>query len=232
MKRQRYFPSNRAAEPGWFRNFAVKLLVYATRLALDPEATADRRMDALYSAYLAGSWLTAAKSFSAACAKSLEHLYTGTGAFTPLLFHPPDLPEGVVEVPAGALERLFAFIQIIKNSPGYTRAIGLDLGIEGSGRGPARELPEFTLAVELVDGWQAVRVAFKKFGRQGVSLESRRVDGDWEDLGIGVRAPWRDDRPLLAPGVPEVREYRLRFWHKGSPTGEYTEVQKITVSPG
>jgi hypothetical protein len=39
------------------------------------------------------------------------------------------------------------------------------------------------------------------------------------------------DRPLLNPAQPEVREYRLRFWDKGTPNGAWSEVQKITVAP-
>ena len=40
-----------------------------------------------------------------------------------------------------------------------------------------------------------------------------------------------DERPLLAAGTPEVREYRMRFWDKGTPNGDWTDVVKVTVSP-
>jgi len=29
-----------------------------------------------------------------------------------------------------------------------------------------------------------------------------------------------DERPLLAAGTPEVREYRMRLWDKGTPNGD------------
>ena len=32
-------------------------------------------------------------------------------------------------------------------------------------------------------------------------------------------------------GTPEVREYRMRFWDKGMPNGDWTDVVKVTVSP-
>jgi hypothetical protein len=40
-----------------------------------------------------------------------------------------------------------------------------------------------------------------------------------------------DERPLLVAGTPEVREYRMRFWDKGTPNGDWTDVTKVTVSP-
>ncbi|MCA1963224.1 MAG: hypothetical protein LDL31_04705 [Prosthecobacter sp.] len=40
-----------------------------------------------------------------------------------------------------------------------------------------------------------------------------------------------DERPLLVAGAPEVREYRMRFWDKGTPNGDWTDVVKVTVSP-
>jgi hypothetical protein len=36
---------------------------------------------------------------------------------------------------------------------------------------------------------------------------------------------------LLVATQPEVREYRLRFWDKGTPNGDWCDVVKITVSP-
>jgi hypothetical protein len=34
---------------------------------------------------------------------------------------------------------------------------------------------------------------------------------------------------LVEPKLPEVREYRLRWWDKGEPNGEFSPVQKIVV---
>src|SRR5207302_50339 len=48
------------------------------------------------------------------------------------VFTPPALPAGVAAVFAGALNRIFAFVQLIKNSSADTAAIDSDLGIVGS----------------------------------------------------------------------------------------------------
>ena len=44
------------------------------------------------------------------------------------------------------------------------------------------------------------------------------------------RQDFTEDLRLVA-GQPEVREYRMRFWDKGTPNGDWTPVQKQTVSP-
>lgn len=38
-------------------------------------------------------------------------------------------------------------------------------------------------------------------------------------------------RPLLDPALPEVRQYRLRFWEDSQPVGEWTDIASATVSP-
>ena len=39
-----------------------------------------------------------------------------------------------------------------------------------------------------------------------------------------------NDRPLLVPGQPEIREYKLRFWDAGQENGDWTDVASATVS--
>ncbi len=48
---------------------------------------------------------------------------------------------------------------------------------------------------------------------------------------IDTESPYMDERPLLVAATPEVREYRMRFWDKGTPNGDWTDVVKVTVSP-
>ena len=47
---------------------------------------------------------------------------------------------------------------------------------------------------------------------------------------IDTETLYVDERPLLVAGTPEVREYRLRFWDKGTPNGDWTPVDKTTVA--
>lgn len=233
MKRQRYFPSTLTARPEWFRNFADQLLAANATLGFITAEINPVVSDARFCEYASGTWLTAAREFGPAATAALEDFYTGSGTAPYVLpgFTPPDLPDGVVAVPAGALERIFAFVKTIKARSTYTEAIGLQLGIVGQEDATEHPLPEFTLKQERAEGCQCVKVSFKKFGRQGVVIWCRRGGGAWEMLGIDLNTPYLDERPLLVAGQPEVREYRLQYYDDSAPTGDFTPVQSVTVTP-
>ena len=76
-----------------------------------------------------------------------------------------------------------------------------------------------------------MRLTFFKYSHMGVHIESRRGNGLWEFLSVDTETPYLDERPLLGAGQPEVREYRMRFWDKGTPNGDWTDVSSVTVSP-
>ena len=136
----------------------------------------------------------------------------------------------MVAVKTGALVRLFALVGKMKEAGGYTEAIGTDLGIVGSAA-TEKALPKFSADLLQGTGCQCVKLSFAKYGHMGVYIESRRGTGAWEFQAIDTESPYMDERPLLAAGTPEVREYRMRFWDKGTPNGDWTDVVKVTVSP-
>lgn len=167
-----------------------------------------------------------------AATAGLREAYSGSGAAAMALpvFTPPPLG-GAVAVPPGALDRIFKFVQTIKSAPAYTEAIGLQLGIVGEEDGAENPLPTFTITMERGGGTcECVRIVFNKYGRDGVVIQSRR-DGDWELLAIDLSSPYLDDRPLLAAGQPEVREYRLQYYEDAAASGGFTNVASVTVAP-
>jgi len=50
-------------------------------------------------------------------------------------------------------------------------------------------------------------------------------------LGIDLNSPYLDERALLVAGQPEVRDYRLQFYDDDGPTGDFTPIQSVTVTP-
>jgi hypothetical protein len=149
----------------------------------------------------------------------------------------PALPEGVASVPPGVLTRLFDLVALIKASPGYTKAIGLELGIEvpdsseGGGTPAPPTGPEVKAAAIMGVHGPAGRLTFVKQGHMGVYIESRRGAGDWEFLAIETNSPYNDERPMLVAGQPEVRDYRVRYWDKGTPNGPWCDIIRLTVGP-
>ncbi|MEI7728399.1 MAG: hypothetical protein WCO56_02460, partial [Verrucomicrobiota bacterium] len=144
----------------------------------------------------------------------------------------PELPKDVTPVPPGALNRIFGLVHKLKLAKAYTKTIGLDLGVETPGNFAAHPVPTLKLTVVAGIKKQAARLAFVKFGHQGVLIESRTNGGPWQKLGTYTRSPFLDTRPLLVPGVAEVREYRIRFIDMDAPTGDWSGVAKIAIGPG
>ena len=110
--------------------------------------------------------------------------------------------------------------------------IGEDLGIIGAPVTNGQPSPVFTLGLEGGESCDCVEVGFQKFTHQGVAIDSRRgAEEGFSFLANDTSRPFVDVRPLLVPGVPEVREYRLRFWDKGVANGEWSESASVTVGP-
>lgn len=233
MRRQPYFPNRIAQRPEWFANFATQLLLANAVLELPAAGVTAIVADARFCEYACGDWLTATREFGPAATASVEELFSGgTGSsFTLSAFTAPPLPAGVVLVAAGAWDRIADFVQTIKKCPNYTEAIGLQMGIVGPEDAAENPVPTFTLKVERGSGCECVRVAFKKYGHAGVVIYCRRNGGAWEMLAIDLSSPYLDERALLAPTVPELREYRLQFYEGSSASGDYTPTQTVTVGP-
>jgi hypothetical protein len=74
-----------------------------------------------------------------------------------------------------------------------------------------------------------VRIDFKKYGHDGIWIEFRINNGEWAFLVIDTVKLYYDERPLVPGNAHETREYRLRWWDKSEPHGEWSAVQKAVV---
>lgn len=232
MKRQDYYPSRIGDQINWLANFSVKLPVHGTAVGVDSTTVTAAVADAKWAHYVLNLWLSAVRNFAPSSTDAVDDVLEGQGEDAVVLptFTAPALPSGVTPQLPGVLPRLFTLIAKIKLDSGYTESIGTDLGIVGP-EVTEKSMPKFTVTVEQGGGCQCARLVFYKYGHMGVYIESRRGTGAWEFLAIDTESPYEDARPLLAAGQPEVREYRMRFWDKGTPNGEWTPVASITVSP-
>ena len=235
MKRQNYYPNRITDQIPWLGNFKLKLPGYETPLGL-PSAHVDACVASCnFAIYVLGDWLTAVRDFGPAATSAMDLLLSGSGPDPVALpaFAAPALPTGVAAVPPGALNRLFDLVQLIKASPGYTETIGHELGIIGTGLAAHATLTAPTVKLEVVQGTanQGVKIIFIKNGHMGVWIECLRgANGVWEFVAIDTESPYLDERPLLVAGTPEVRQYRLRYWDKGTPNGDWSDIAKATVS--
>lgn len=137
---------------------------------------------------------------------------------------PPNVP------PAPGIEpRTRALIRRIKSHVNYTDVIGADLGILT----PEPTTPELIkppVSAEALPNCCS-QLTYLKNGYPAALAQSQRGEGGWETLGVKLRASFTDDRPPMAPGQPEVRQYRLRYMDGDTPVGEWSDVVSVTLAP-
>ena len=225
--KQRYFPGSEPAQVPWCTNFRLKISTHGPTCGLTAGEVTDIIGDVDYYIFLLNVWHPALQEDVKEGTRYKKIIADGSGATVPLpagtTFTPPTVR------PPGVLNRLFNLVAKIKLAGGYTEAIGLDLGVIGAEDTAAHEFPEFTSKTEQGTTGQRVRLLFKKFGHLGVTIESRRGTGPWEFLAIDTESPQLDERPLMVAGQPETREYRMRWYDKDGPNGDWSPVQKVTV---
>jgi hypothetical protein len=239
--RDDFYPKLISEQADWHLNFAAKFPLYGALLGRSPLQINNAVADNLTLAYGLGEWRTSVREFGPAGTASLEDLRKGTGgdpfAFTTYtLPPPPTLPVGADPVLPGALDRTFGLIKGLKGEPGFTLAMGLDMGIVGSEAPPPPppgEVPPPVITVSAISGTenQYGRVKFVKNGHEYVIIECRINGGAYVELGMTNKSPFIDDRPLLVPGVAEIREYHARYYDDGAPSSDWCGPEKVTISP-
>jgi len=234
MRRQVYFPGRITDQVAWLSNYYTKLPIHGPTcnvIAVDVTASVA---DAKWCHYVLDVWLSAVRAFAPSTTDAVDDVLTGEGLVAIVLptFVPPTLPAGVTAELPGALTRIFTLVAKMKLEAACVESIQTDMGIVGAEETP-KAAPKFLIELMQGMGQQTAKLTFYKYGHEAVYIESRRggPSAAWDFLGIDSASPYEDARPLLVAGQPEVREYRMRFWDKGTPNGDWTDVQKETVSP-
>ncbi|MEI6268799.1 MAG: hypothetical protein WCP01_07970 [Methylococcaceae bacterium] len=231
MPNQAYFPSNEADRVVWLTHFCTKLSVHGSNLGLSADDIANTLADVGFYVWVIGTWNPAIQQNALEATAYKTTVATGTGSdLIPLPTHAVFDQSPAVRLP-GVLTRLFNLVQRIKISTAYTDSVGQDLGIIGSQNNSTHLIPDFTATTERGASIERVKIVFTKYHHDGISIDTRRNSGEWEFLAIVMVKPWYDERTLLNASVPEIREYRLRWWDKGDANGEFSPVQRVTVGP-
>jgi hypothetical protein len=130
---------------------------------------------------------------------------------------------------AGAFDQVVALMERIRNTTGYTTAIGEDLGIVAPAFVPTLGDPTFTVTA-LPNS--EVRGDWVKATSDGIVFECQRGDEvGWTVLGWDRFSPFVDGRAPLVAGQPEVRRYRIRYLSGDDPIGNYSAVVSVTTVP-
>jgi hypothetical protein len=237
MKHQDYYPTNMPEQILWLENFRQKLAVHATVLGLTVPECQAAVADARWLIYVLGSWLPAERQWHKSVTEAMARAQRGGSGIPMVLpvFTPPPLPAAVggdpavVPVKEGALDRIFAVMQQLKEAPGFNGSIAADLGAVGSvAAGPDYALLAPELKVSIINGQ-----VFVGWGWGGFSswLEALEIQVDrgagWVALAVDTTPNYIDTTPI--PATLERWKYRAIYNVDGARVGNWSTVAELVV---
>ncbi len=238
MKRFDFYPTNAAAQIIWLENFRNKLTGHALTLGLTMAVCAARIADARWLIYVLGSWLPAARAWVKACTEAARLAQTPDGPELMALpvFAPPPLPAAVVggdpavvPVAEGALDRIMAVVQTLKDADGFDQVIGADLGVVGAAAsGPDMTTLQPTLKLTLTAAGVQVGWTWEGYARW-LDLCELQVDHGqgWEPLAFDPTPGYLDTTPL--PATVTKWKYRAIFRVGDGRVGQWSAVVEVAV---
>ena len=236
MKHNSYFPTKLALQIPWLVNFPNKLTGLATPLGLSPAQVAGAVADCGWLVYVLQNWLTAVRTWAAACTDAALEAQSGTGP-TPLVlpvFTPPALPSGVAAALPGALDRIFALVKLIKDSGRCTDAMATDLGIVGS----EEAAPDLSTVQPVISAKASGSEVNLKWGWQGLVawldaceiMVERGVGTGYVPLIIDTTPNYTDTHPF--PATKQIWTYKAIYRLNDRQVGLWSQPVSVTVVAG
>lgn len=193
-----FFPNTEAGQVVWLSHYALKLPVHGPACGISDKEIKATLEDIAYYVWMLQHWHPATQhDAKEATAHKIRMISgTGTGGITshPQLTVFPDPPP----TPNPGIKKcLFSQIVRIKASINYNESIGHDLGIIDQVSTTDHPIPEYTLSVEMGATGPLIRIDFKKYGHDGIWIETRTNGGKWAFLAIDTVKPSR--RAVTSP---------------------------------
>jgi hypothetical protein len=228
MKQPNWFPFAIGEQIVWLQNAKTKLPGYADTLTLVPADVTARMLDVDNAIYALDAYRGGVTSFPNAAFERIKEVLHGSiaGNVVWLTFAAPGGAPAAVAY--GCLDRFFTYIvDVVLKSPGYTKAIGLDLRIEAPATpAPAVDaVPLFTLRTT---AGGKMEVVWPKGPFDGVKLQFKLGDAgikDDVDLRPNYTLNW-----LPPAGTSVIIQVRLMYILKGEDTGNWSDWQQWTLT--
>ena len=216
-----------------FQNVRAKSDIYMNVLPLTT-AQVDRLnliCDIFANAY---TFAAQAKSAMEAVTNWRDNIFTGSPAGSPAPAAPvfPTAPMPVGSF-IGIFEEFRKMVDLIKSSPGYTRAIGEDLMIVAPVSSGADTSGLDTLKPELkvaAGSSYKVSISGSLKGMDAMRVEYRARNGEWALAGFFTNMPNQFTVSPQTPGNPEVGYVRGTYIKKSQPVGLPSPEYPVTVS--
>ena len=227
MSTREFVPGSVVEQAAWLLQLASKIDAHAPALALSAADVKTLKADAAmvdWTVKAASALRASSQQFTAFKDDLIDGQSGGAPSAVPVL---PTLAAPPAAVSPGALPRTRALVQRIKKSPGYTEAVGRDLGLIAPSAAAAtadKDASKPTFRASPLPHHE-VRLDWVKGRHSGVVIQGKRAgDAAWADLGKDNYSPYVDGRPLLTAGINEPREYRMRYLDKDDEVGEWSDV--------
>ena len=223
-----YIPSADADKAAWLQNATVKLAVYQTTLNLTEEDLQQVVRDSDMFAYTLNlqNIIKQTQQNVTAYKNLLKH-QSGNQQLNavPTL---PVFPTAPTMVDAGIFDRMRSLVQRIKNSPGYTEAIGQDLDVIP----PITSIDLNAISPVLKGALDVGRphLKWQKGEADAIDLYSDHGDGTGFHLvGRFMRNEYLDVTPVPAGKAAEEYKYKAVYVIGDTQVGVMSQVFSITA---
>jgi hypothetical protein len=224
MAKSYFLPADEPGKLQWINNFAAKLPTYGVTVGVSPAEMGQTTSDAVYFGFVMDAQNQHAKTTRDWTAyKNALRNGTTVGAMptTPALGAPPP------PVPAGIFTRASALAARIKKHPGYTEAMGQDLGIIGAEQTVDPTAMKPVLNLTLHAGHP--NVGWTKSGMDGLEIWVDRGTGTFAFLTIDTVPDYLDTAALPAAGTSAVWRYKAIYRLNDEQVGQWSDIATIGV---
>ena len=233
MKKGNYYPAAQNDQTVWLTTYANQIQILGPGLGLTPAQIAAIVADCLWLVYLLQAWLPAARNWSFTGTNTLAEAQTGDGTKLMVLpvFVAPALPNGAVSVNTGALTRIFAQVQDIKNTGKCSPQNAGILGIVGSAQpGPDYTTLQPMFTVSIVGGQVVIKWNFGGYAAwlDAIEFQVDRNDGKGNVLlTIDTTPGYTDTQPF--PTAHTVWTYRAIYKLNDARVGVWSQSVNVAV---
>lgn len=139
----------------------------------------------------------------------------------------PALGTPPAAVPPGIFARASALAARLKKHPGYTDALGQDLGLIGAEQ--TVDLNSLKPVLEISPPAGHPNVGWTKQGMDGLEIQVDRGTGAFAFLAFDTIPDYLDTAPLPAPGTSAVWKYQALYRLNDEPVGQWSDGASVSV---
>jgi len=233
MKRNSYYPPDKPNQIIWLTSFITQIQIIGPGIGLTAAQIAAMGADCRWLIYLLQAWLPATRTWSQTGTNTLIEAQTGDGSELMELpiFVAPALPATVVPVNTGALTRIFAAVQDIKNDGKCSDTEEIALGIVGSAQpGPDWTTLQPVFTVSIVGGQVVIKWNFGGYAAflDAIEFQVDRNDGKGFGLLTIDTTPGYTDTQAF-PAAKTVWTYRAIYQVDAARVGVWSQPVSLAV---